>query len=150
MIVLNLSCSGGHRFEGWFASADVFTVQCGQGLVACPVCSVAEIQRLPAAPRIRRFAAEASPVPLQQAGTQLPGTPQSSTPQAITQALARLVADADDVGDRFPEEARRIHYQEVPERAIRGQATLHETRELLEEGIAVLPLPLPGKKDRLN
>jgi hypothetical protein len=145
MIVLNLSCSGGHLFEGWFASADAFTVQCGQGLVACPVCSIAEIQRLPAAPRIRRFTAEASPVPLQQAGTQLPGTR-----QAMAQALARLAVDADDVGDRFPEEARRIHYQEVPERAIRGQATLHETRELLEEGIAVLPLPLPDKKDRLN
>jgi hypothetical protein len=138
MIVLNLSCSGGHRFEGWFASADAFAAQSEQGQVACPVCNDAEIMRLPAAPRVRRFAAETAPVVAQQ----------DRGLQAMAQDLARLIADADDVGDKFPEEARRIHYREVPERAIRGQATLHETHALLEEGIAVLPLP--GKKDSLN
>jgi hypothetical protein len=138
MIVLNLACSGGHRFEGWFASADVFAAQSEQGHVACPVCNDAGIIRLPAAPRLRRFAAETAPVPAQQAAGL----------RTMAQDLARLIADADDVGDRFPEEARRIHYREVPERAIRGHATLHETHALLEEGIAVLPLP--GKKESLN
>jgi hypothetical protein len=134
MIVLNLSCSDGHHFEGWFASADAFAEQSEHGLVVCPVCNGAEILRLPAAPRVRRFAAETAPIPREL--------------QTMALELARLLADADDVGDQFPEEARRIHYQEVPERTIRGQATLYEARELLEEGIAVLPLP--SKKIRLN
>jgi hypothetical protein len=134
MIVLNLSCSDGHLFEGWFASADAFAEQSEQGQVVCPVCNGAEILRLPAAPRVRRFAAETASVPREL--------------QSMAQELARLIADADDVGDQFPEEARRIHYHEVPERTIRGQATLYEARELLEEGVAVLPLP--GKKIRLT
>jgi hypothetical protein len=138
MIVLNLSCSGGHHFEGWFASAAAFSEQSERGQVVCPVCNDAEILRLPAAPRVRRFAAAAAPGTVQPADSL----------QSIVQNLARLIADADDVGDHFPEEARRIHYREVPERTIRGKASLYETRELLEEGIAVLPLP--GKKESLN
>jgi hypothetical protein len=144
MIVLNLTCSGGHHFEGWFASVDAFTEQSEAGLVVCPTCNNAEIMRLPVAPMVRRHAAEITPasLPRDSAGRDL------VQQTLVQQTLARLAADADDVGDRFAEEARRIHYHEIPERSIRGQASLHETHALLEEGIVVLPVP--AKKDDLN
>jgi hypothetical protein len=130
MIVLNLVCSAGHRFEAWFASAGAFDDQAAAGLVACPHCQNADVSRLPSAPHVRRgVAAEAS-------------APDIAA--ALAQSIAKISANAEDVGTRFPEEARRIHYDEVPKRTIRGQATLGETIELLEEGIAVLPIPSPG------
>jgi hypothetical protein len=140
MIVLNLSCSGGHHFEGWFASAESFTAQNEQGAVACPVCSDFAITRLPCAPRINR----AAPATTRGAAE----VPPADAVRVMVEKLTRLAAAADDVGERFAEEARRIHYREVPERAIRGRATHDETRQLLEEGIAVLPIPVA--KESLN
>ncbi|RLJ64989.1 DUF1178 family protein [Sulfurisoma sediminicola] len=132
MIVLNLICSAGHRFEAWFASAEIFEAQAATRLVACPHCQDTDVSRLPSAPHVRR----ASPA-------------EASSPDiaaALAQTIAKMSAEAEDVGTRFPEEARRIHYHEAAERSIRGQATIADTLELLEEGIPVLPLPSPGKK----
>jgi hypothetical protein len=132
VIVLNLICGTGHRFEAWFASAEAYERQETLGLVACPHCQDTDVSRLPSAPHVRRAAPDASTHPDIDALT--------------ARMLARIAAEAEDVGTRFPEEARRIHYHETDERSICGQATIADTLELLEEGIPVLPLPSPGKK----
>lgn len=143
MKVLNLRCANGHAFEGWFGSDDDYMAQNGRGLVECPLCADKVITRLPTAPRLNlsgaRAATErAAPV----------AEPQAADPEARVQALwlravQQLVARTEDVGDRFAEEARRIHYGEVEQRAIRGQATEHEREALQDEGIEVLAIPVP-------
>lgn len=134
MIVLNLQCSAQHCFEGWFSSAEALDEQIRCHMVTCPVCSTANVSRLPSAPRVLRHAEEAVPVKVEE-----------PTFEQLARTLADLMASSEDVAERFPEEARRIHYGEASSRNIRGQASLTETRELIEEGIAVLPLPLPTK-----
>jgi hypothetical protein len=134
MIVLNLVCGAGHGFEAWFASTDAYDQQAAAGLVSCPHCLNTAIVRLPSAPHVRR-----SESPMQPEAAVKPGT---------IEELAKLASDAEDVGQRFPEEARRIHYDEAPARTIRGEASVAEALELLEEGIPVLPAPIPGKKSR--
>ena len=132
MIVLNLVCSAGHPFEAWFASAEAYDEQVAMGLVACPHCQGTDVTRLPSAPHVRRASPAAASSP--------------DIAATLVQAIAKLSIEAEDVGTRFPEEARRIHYHEAVERSIRGQATIADALELLEEGIPVLPLPSPGKK----
>jgi len=140
MKVLDLACAHDHRFEGWFASEDDFVAQCGRGLVSCPVCADASITKRLSAPRLNLGAIEPHDAPTQALA--LGDEPLNM--QAALMALARRVlANTDDVGDKFAEEARRIHYGEAEERGIRGKATPAETEALMEEGIAVMPLPLP-------
>ncbi|MDZ4255635.1 MAG: DUF1178 family protein [Sulfuritalea sp.] len=137
MIVLNLLCDHGHRFEGWFASGEVFRDQSQRHLVHCPQCQTTGISQLPSAPHVKRGATEAA-VPEKQAMPVL-----APAMAQLHQALVNMARQAENVGERFPEEARRIHYDEAPSRSIRGIATADETRDLLEEGIAVLPAPVP-------
>ena len=132
MIVLNLVCSSGHKFEGWFSSADSFDTQLGQGLVICPHCSGRGIERLPSAPRLGRR-------PSNEAERRR--SEEDPTTEALLEQLRELAETSEDVGERFPDEARRIHYQEAEARPIRGQATLSDTKELLDEGIYLLPVP---------
>jgi hypothetical protein len=136
MKVLNLRCANGHVFEGWFASEDDFLDQNGRGLLECPLCADKVVTRLPSAPRLNLSGARepAPPAPPAQA---------ADLQAAWLQAVRRLVAETEDVGDRFPEEARRIHYGEVPQRGIRGQATPEQREALREEGIETYALPLP-------
>jgi len=141
VIVLNILCDSGHRFEGWFASSDAFREQCERQLVTCPHCQTAAVSLLPSAPYVRRSAAEA-PVDKLEA----PSLPPALATQ-LYQALAFAAKQAENVGERFPEEARRIHYEEVPARSIRGVATADETMELLDEGILVLPAPVPHEDE---
>lgn len=136
MIVLNLACSNGHRFEGWFGSAEDFQRQAAAGEMVCPMCGDNKIIRLPASPHVKRRRAGESP----QQANDAPESAIQETLRALTQALIR---GSEDVGDRFPEEARKIHYEEVSARRIRGTATLREAGELIDEGIAVVPLPVP-------
>ena len=133
MIILNLQCTEAHPFEGWFDSTDDFDRQVQSAMVACPMCGDTQVSRLPSGPRVKR--ANDVVEPGQQAMTKM------------IQALSELAHNSEDVAERFPEEARRMHYGEAEPRNIRGQASLTETRELLEEGIAVMPVPLPAKKD---
>lgn len=140
MLVLNLGCSQGHRFEGWFGSADDFESQQGRGLVACPVCASSEVQRLPSAPRLnvaklREDRTPAAPEPDERRQLQ----------QAALQAVRQMLAKTEDVGERFAEEARRIHYGESEERAIRGRASRDDALALAEEGIKIIALPEPLK-----
>ena len=141
MKVLDLQCGRQHVFEGWFASEDDFAAQCGRGLVECPVCADANITKKLSAPRLNLGHGREQPTTLAVAAP--PGDAHAEL-QAAWMTLARkILASTDDVGDRFAEEARRIHYGEATERGIRGRASPEQTEALLEEGIAVMPLPLP-------
>jgi hypothetical protein len=142
MIVFDLICKDQHRFEGWFASGEDFTSQQGRGLLACPVCGVAHVEKLPAA-KIRKQGEPVVPTPA--SAVQAGKTEQIDVSRIIDYVLTH----SEDVGNRFAEEARKIHYQETPLRSIRGVATRTETEELQEEGIPVFSLPIPPQ-DRWN
>ena len=163
MKVLDLQCLQGHAFEGWFSSEDDFQTQLAGGMLTCPMCGEAEVAKLPSAPRLNLSGATQAPVSSQrpEAPGAAPSPSQASTdvaalpPQALQAAwlhmVRRVMANTEDVGQRFAEEARRMHYGEAEARGIRGQATAEQTEELLDEGIAVMPLPVPdGFKDTLQ
>lgn len=137
MKVLNLQCKHAHGFEGWFASEDEFQGQLARGLVECPLCGDREVTKLPSAPRLNLGAARP------EAKQEVIATPEASLQAAWLKMVRQVLAHTEDVGERFAQEARRMHYGEAEERGIRGQATREETEALLEEGIAVLPLPVP-------
>lgn len=139
MKVFNLQCSAAHHFEGWFASEEDYASQLERGLLECPLCGDKALQKLPSAPRLNLGAS--APAEAKQAVTT--GPELQALQAAYLQFACRVVEQTEDVGERFAEEARRIHYGEREERGIRGQATREETEALLEEGIAVMPLPLP-------
>lgn len=142
MIVFDLECrTGGHRFEGWFGSSADFAAQQERGLVACPHCGTADVIKAPMAPSIGRKGnqvAEAKPV---QGGKLSPEAVKMMRAMATMQAEA--LKDSRWVGDGFAEQSRAMHYGERDAETIHGQATLREAKELLEEGIAVAPLPFP-------
>lgn len=159
MKVLDLSCLSGHVFEGWFGSEDDFSSQLTRGLVQCPVCGSSSVHKKLSAPRLNLSRTKA---PDESASAIAPssakGTPSGASPptspmsaqmqvelqSALAKAVQHVLASTDDVGDRFAEEARRIHYGETEERAIRGQATVDEAKELVEEGIELLAIPIPA------
>jgi hypothetical protein len=171
MKVLNLQCAGMHNFEGWFGSEEDYQSQRERGLVACPMCADTEVRKLPSAPRLNlgatepRSAKTAAPEePSANAGVASPATnlPTAPTAEAVASSLAQVhpeaaemvqeawmkmvkhvIANTEDVGPNFAEEARKMHYGESEERNIRGQASMEETKDLLEEGIEVVPLPVP-------
>jgi hypothetical protein len=173
MKVLDLQCAQRHSFEGWFASEDDFQTQLARGLVECPLCSDSNVQKLPSAPRLN-LGALAAPQAAQTVAAQggaaqagaaasaaspdknalVPVTPQPasssrSAPSIAEQAaflgaLRHVIKHTEDVGERFADEARRIHYGDAEARNIRGQASVREAVELMEEGIEVMPLPLPA------
>jgi hypothetical protein len=131
MKVLNLTCATDHAFEGWFASLDEFQRQCTEGLLRCPICDSVEVRRLPAAPRLNLGAVS------DRAGEAPAAT------RALLEKFQAMLASTEDVGARFAEEARRIHYLETKARNIRGTVSPEERQELAEEGIEVLTLALP-------
>ncbi len=144
MIVFDLECrGGGHRFEGWFGSSADFAGQQERGLVICPQCGDGDVVKAPMAPSVprkgNRIAAERSPA---VQGGKLP-------PEAVEmmKALAAMQSEALKgsrwVGDGFAEQSRAMHFGEREAETIHGQATLHEAKALLEDGIAVVPLPFP-------
>ncbi|MDX9836041.1 MAG: DUF1178 family protein [Azoarcus sp.] len=140
VIVIDLCCAQQHRFEGWFASASAFESQLERKLVTCPICSSNDVRRLPSAPYVQTRTAMSPPAPV--AATRAPAPPLGSEQAALLLASIRQLArQAEDVGERFPEEARRIHRGEVEARSIRGAASGDEMGELLDEGIIVLPVP---------
>ncbi|MDQ0317052.1 DUF1178 family protein [Amorphus orientalis] len=146
MIRYRLACPDRHDFEGWFRSYDDCTDQIESGILTCPVCGSDRIERALMAPAVAKSSALA-----QQGEAERHAPPDqamlASNPKLAEIAAAfrelreKVVAHADDVGERFPEEARRIHYGEAEARGIYGQASAEEASSLLEEGIAVMPLP---------
>ena len=145
MIVFDLLCGGGHRFEGWFGSAEDYAKQKEGNLLSCPVCGVARVERVPSAARLNFGAVEPAPQKKPDPiAAQMEGKDAFAIAQMLySRMLDQLLEKTEDVGNRFPEEARRIHYQEAPARGIRGQASQQEHDELLDEGIQVARFPIP-------
>ena len=129
MIVFDLRCqTGGEVFEGWFASSTDYADQIRRGMVQCPFCGSAEIEKAPMAPRVSR------------------STLGEDTSHALVELAAlqqKLLANSDWVGDELPERARAMHLGEIERRPVHGKASPEETRSLMEEGIPLVPLPLP-------
>ena len=154
MIVFDLLCALGHRFEGWFGSADDFAAQKARGLVQCPSCGSAEVQRVPSAAKFNLGAqdpqAQKAPAKVAERTPDMEGRDPFAIAQILySRMLDELIAKSEDVGKAFPAEARRIYYRETAARAIRGQASQEEHDELVEEGIPVARLPIPPS-GRLN
>jgi len=146
MIVFDLFCRPvGHRFEGWFASSKAFEEQAARGLIACPECDSTEIEKAVMAPSLGRKGNQVA------AQTPLKTTPVASgLPAQVQEALGKLAAlqaealkQSTWVGDKFADQTRAIHYGEREHETIHGQATPEEAEALVEEGIAIMPLPFP-------
>jgi hypothetical protein len=133
MIVFDLRCAHGHGFEGWFDSGDAFERQLASDLVHCPACDSASVTRVPSA---RVSVPKGGEATAPAAAETVAGLP----PELLAK-LREAVRNTENVGRRFPEEARKIHYEEVPHRAIRGVATADEARELADEGVDFSPIP---------
>jgi hypothetical protein len=157
MKVLDLHCQQQHSFEGWFASEDDFQSQNARSLVECPFCGDHHITKMLSAPRLNLSGASSSQEPQLVSGSSAPSTDVATTsaqsaavvpPEVQQQAWLKMVqhvlTHTEDVGGQFAEEARKMHYGETPERAIRGQVSREETSALIEEGIQVMPLPMPA------
>lgn len=135
MIVYSLLCSKGHAFEGWFKDSAAFDLQALGGKLVCPVCDTRKVEKAPMAPALpaavgeRKAAAKDNPNELQKMR------------QFVTGLRKYVEENAEYVGERFPDEARKIHYGETGERHIYGEASLQEARDLIEEGVDVAPLP---------
>ncbi|MDO9072026.1 MAG: DUF1178 family protein [Rubrivivax sp.] len=160
MKVLNLRCANGHGFEGWFGSEENFLDQNGRALIECPLCADRVISRLPSAPRLNLSGArEPTPLPAPQPEPTVPapavlevtasvtGMQPTNLQAAWLAGVRQLLARTEDVGTRFAEEARRIHYGEAPNRGIRGHASPEEREALLEEGIETVAIPVPRALD---
>lgn len=159
MKVLDLRCAHGHGFEGWFASEHDYQQQLADGRLECPICGDRLIDKRPSAPRLNLSGARepiattpppkgtaaalaASPVPQPPAAAD--GPPPAALQALWLQAVQHVLKNTEDVGERFPEEARRIHYGETEQRGIRGLASPEERAALADEGIEVAALPLPA------
>ena len=139
MKVFDLCCDQDHSFEGWFASIEEFDRQLSTGLVECPVCASTAVRKLPTASRLNLGNAQPQP---ESSGKEQVAMPNDESMRSMMLQIARhIAANSEDVGERFPEEARRIHYEEAPKRSIRGLASKDEAAELKDEGIDVMPVP---------
>ena len=165
MILYDLTCADGHRFDGWFASSGSFDNQCEARAVLCPHCGDHRVSKAPMAPRIAKRAAIAEGMAAELAkemvkkaddgvAAETPppvATPARNVPAAMADKLAALrqavIENCDYVGGSFAEEARKIHYGEADPRGIYGEASGEEAAELREEGIAVAPLPWSRRVD---
>jgi len=142
MIKYALACEKDHSFESWFPDSGSYETQARRGLIACPVCASTRVAKAIMAPAIvggqkaERRPIEASPAPVA-----LLDERQQRLREMARRLRDEIVANTDDVGRKFPEEARAIHEGDAPARSIRGQATPDEARALIDEGVGVLPLP---------
>jgi hypothetical protein len=142
MIKYALICENAHSFESWFPDSGSYDVQARRGLIACPKCHSARVSKAIMAPAIvggqwpERQSAEAPAAPLA-----LLDERQQRLREMARHLRKEIIANTDDVGSKFPEEARAIHDGDAPARSIRGQATPEEARALIEDGVGVLPLP---------
>jgi hypothetical protein len=147
-----LSCDRGHGFESWFKSSSAYDKQAARGLIGCPVCDSTKVGKAIMAPGVARSAAREAPAP---EPTQEPRAPVAMLSDKERELRAKLkelrdhvVRQADYVGGKFPEEARKMHYGEVEHRSIYGEASPSDAAELIEEGIELHPLPiLPDERN---
>jgi hypothetical protein len=150
MIRYNLRCERDHAFESWFQSSSAYETQEKRKLVNCPVCGSAKVERAIMAPRIVSKKGRDVVAPAPAATTEV--TAPASTPLMMAQERElraklkelrdHIVKNADNVGERFPNEARKMHYGDIEHRPIYGEASPEEARSLIEEGVEVSPLPV--------
>ena len=157
MIVYDLSCQDGHRFEGWFGSSGDFAKQLEQGLVSCPHCGSGDVQKEPMAPAVptkgnarRNEVSAVSPSAQPVSNEPMPAEIQKALAE-LAKAQQEALKQSTWVGDEFAEKSREMHYGEADEKPIHGQASPEQAKELIDEGIAVAPLPFPiAPPDKLN
>jgi hypothetical protein len=151
MIVFDLACADGHRFEGWFASSAAFADQHARALVTCPHCGSSAIDKAPMAPAVpAKGNARAEVAPPRSVTGKLPPEVAKAM-QALATAQANALKNSTWVGERFAEESRAMHYGERDHATIHGQATPEQAVALAEEGITVSPLPFPvAPPDEVN
>jgi hypothetical protein len=158
MIRYNLRCERGHAFESWFQSSSAYESQEKRKLVNCPVCGSAKVERAIMAPQIvsNRGREIAAPVPAPAAAPSPAPTTEVTAPASTPLMMAQerelraklrelrdhIVKNADNVGERFPDEARKMHYGDIEHRPIYGEASPDEARALIDEGVEVSPLPV--------
>jgi len=147
MIIFDLQCANDHRFEGWFKNASEYEYQLASTMIHCPICDTEQVTRVPTATHLNLGKTA-------QQSTQAVQTEQAILAQDANAVLHKLhehvKRNYEDVGDEFAAEAKRMHYGEVEERNIRGNATKDEVAELNDEGIMALPIPDLPDKDKLN
>jgi hypothetical protein len=151
MIRYALHCDKGHSFESWFANSAAYDKQAKRSLIACPLCDSIKVEKAIMAPRLSRSEAPDEPAraaptaaapPAPQAPVAVMSPPERELRKKLKELREHIVKNADYVGPRFPEQARKIHYGETEHRSIYGEATPEEAKELHEEGIAFAPLPV--------
>ena len=162
MIHYALVCEQGHNFESWFQNSAVYDKQAKRGLVTCPHCGSAKVEKAIMAPRLSSSRKQAAPVETETVTppTPAPAPASENSPVAMispaeTEFRARLkelrehlTKNADNVGQKFPEEARKMHYGEIEHRSIYGEASPKDAKDLAEEGIEFHPLPiLPDERN---
>jgi hypothetical protein len=152
MIRYNLRCEHGHAFESWFQNSSAYESQEKRKLVTCPACGSAKVERAIMAPQIvsKKNRDSATPAPAPAASTEVAAP--TSTPLMMAQERElrvklkelrdHIVKNADNVGERFPNEARKMHYGDIEHRPIYGEASPEEARSLIDEGVEVSPLPM--------
>jgi hypothetical protein len=152
MIRYSLQCERGHAFESWFQSSSVYDSQVKRKLVSCPACGSVKVEKAIMAPRIVSKKGRDSAVPVPAPASPAEVTAPTSTPLLLAQERElraklrelrdHIVKNADNVGERFPNEARKMHYGDIEHRPIYGEASPDEARALIEEGVEVSPLPV--------
>ena len=141
MISYSLTCENAHKFDAWFGSADAYDAQQQRGIVTCPICDTTEVRKALMAPAVARSGSEKVALSI--------GHPQHAQLQAAMRAMReKVTSEADYVGDKFAEEARKIHFKDVEPRGIYGEATREEVAGLIEDGVDFMPLPaLPEEQN---
>jgi hypothetical protein len=162
MIRYALACEKGHAFESWFQSSAAYDKQVKRGLVTCPVCNSAKVEKAIMAPQLSGTKKRGEAAPPQQVSSSAPATPPPEAPAPVAMVSPQerelrkklkelrehLIKNADYVGKKFPEEARKMHYGEIEHRSIYGEASPDQAKELNEEGIEFHPLPvLPDERN---
>jgi hypothetical protein len=151
MIRYALNCEQGHAFESWFRNSSSFDKQAKRALIACPICNSTKVEKAIMAPRLGRSetaddAAKVPPPPTPPAPATAPlavmSPPERELRKKLKELREHITKNADYVGPRFPEQARKIHYGEIEHRSIYGEASMDEAKELHEEGIEFHPLPI--------
>ena len=149
MIRYALACDNGHDFESWFRSSDDFAAQDKRGLVACPYCNTSQVKKQIMAPQVaRKDRADTAADPAPAGDVALLDNAAGDLRRKIAELRAYLDANSENVGPKFAEEARKIHYGEVEARSIHGQTSSEDAKALIEEGVTFLPLPvLPDERN---
>ena len=152
MIVFDLHCEHGHRFEGWFGSSDDYESQLARGLVECPECGTKQVSKAPMAPAVpakgntRPDTPVSAPVPAQDgapiSNREMPAEVQKAM-EKLAEAQSKALKNSTYVGSDFAKQSREMHYGERDEAPIHGQASLKEAKALVDEGVPVAPLPFP-------